>query len=191
MVLKNSGRKIVFNNIDEVNWSELRQAHGDAGHVPEAIKGLIASDPKVQEASYWKLDNHIVLQGDLYQAAFYVIPFLIEILKSNIQSGRNYVYDLLFEIANGCAPDEVSCVYDGLNLPLTDACKRVIADNINTYLAEVANASSDCRESALDLLISLEEQQDKIISKLSDVRNKENNSSFRSKLEEAIAEIEG
>jgi hypothetical protein len=181
----------VFNNIDEVNWSELRQAHGDAGHVPEAIKGLIANDPKVQEASYWKLDNHIVLQGDLYQAAFYVIPFLIEILKSNIQSGRNYVYDLLFEIANGCAPDEVSCVYDGLNLPLTDACKRIITGNIDTYLAEVANTSSDCRESALGLLISLEEQQDKIISKLSDVRDKENNSSFRSKLEEAIAEIEG
>jgi hypothetical protein len=132
-----------------------------------------------------------VLQGDLYQAAFYVIPFLIKILKSSIQSGRNYVYDLLFEIANGCAFDEVPCTYDDTNLPLTVACKRAITDNINVYLTEVANTSSDCRESALNLLISLEEQQDKVISKLSDIRDKENNSSFRSRLEAAIAEIEG
>mgnify|MGYP000571271690 CR=1 FL=1 len=181
----------MLDEIEKINWTELKQAHGNSGHVPDAIRGLISGDRKEQEASYWKLDNHIVLQGDLYQAAFYVIPFLLEILGSKVKSGRSYAYDLLFEIANGFAPEETICVYDGVSLPLTEACKNAVVGGVDLYLGEVSDISSVCRENALDLLISLEEQIDHIVISLNTIKDKETDSEFRCKLEEAIAEIDG
>jgi len=180
----------MFSDIEKIDWSILKQAHGDSSHVPTAIKGLISSDIKEQESSYWKLDNHVVLQGDIYQAAFYVIPFLIEILKSSIFHGRGYVYDLLFEIANGYAPEEVLCDYDGKMYPLTEACKKAIADDFDVFVAEVANQLSDYRENALDLLISLEDNKEGIVAELSVVRENEIDFEFGVKLDEAISEVQ-
>lgn len=194
-VLGNMGQKTrilnMFNEIQNINWADLKQAHGNSVHVPEAIKGLISNDEKEQEASYWKLDNHVVLQGDLYQAAFYVIPFLLEILVSKIKFGRNYVYDLLFEIANGFAAEEATCVYDGVALSLTDACKTAVLGGVDLYLEEVTDTSSLCRENALDLLISLEVGSDKVITRLNAIKDQEADLDFRLKLEEAISEISG
>lgn len=181
----------MFNEIQEVNWADLKQAHGNSEHVPEAIKGLISNNENEQEASYWKLDNHVVLQGDLYQAAFYVIPFLLEILVSKIKIGRKYVYDLLFEIANGFAAEEATCVYDGVELSLTDACKKAVLGGVDLYLEEVADISSLCRANALDLMISLEEDSDRIITRLNEIKAQEADLDFRLKLEEAISEISG
>lgn len=181
----------MFNEIDNINWARLTQATGNSEHVPSAIKGIISNDEKEQEASYWKLDNHVVLQGDLYQAAFYVIPFLLEILAATIQSGRRYVYDLLFEIANGFAPKEVSCDYDGVTLTLTEGCKRAVAGGLNLYLEEVSNNNSACRENALDLIISLEVFAGNVIPRLIEIKDREASPEFQEKLEEAIAEING
>lgn len=179
----------MFSEIDKINWTLLKQAHGESSHVPKAIKGLVSPNPKEQEDSYWKLDNYVVLQGDLYQAAFYVIPFLIEILKSTSFNGRKYVYDLLFEIANGYAVEEVLCNYNGKDYPLTEVCKKSIADNFKIFLAEVANQSSDFREDALDLLITLEKNRNEIVTELQIIRKNEIDSKFSNKLDEAITEI--
>jgi hypothetical protein len=181
----------MFNDMEKISWANLKQAHGSSEHVPAAIKGLISDDEKEQEASYWKLDNHIVLQGDLYQAAFYVIPFLLEILAANIRNGRSYVYDLLFEIANGFAPEEVPCDYDGVTLTLTEGCKRAVAGGLNLYLEEISDNNSICRENALDLIVSLEEHVGSAVSRLIELKGKEINREFQAKLEEAIVEING
>lgn len=179
----------MFSDLDKVNWAKLSQAQGTSEHVPDALKSLISDDDKEQEASYWKLDNHVVLQGDLYEAAFYVIPFLLEILATAIRNGRSYVYDLLFEIANGFAPEEISCDYDGKTLTLTEACKRAVAGGKGLYLKEVSDSNSDFRENALDLIISLEEYAVDIVPMLKEIRDKETDSEFKAMLEEAIAEI--
>lgn len=179
----------MFDDIDKISWAKLKQAHGNSEHVPSAIKGLVSNDEKEQEASYWKLDNHVVLQGDLYQAAFYVIPFLLEILAASIRNGRSYVYDLLFEIANGFAPEEVPCDYDGVTLTLTEGCKRAVADGLHLYLEEISDSNSVCRENALDLIVSLEEYAKNAVPRLIELKDKEVNPEFQSKLEEAIAEI--
>ena len=179
----------MFDEIGKINWAELKQANGYSGHVPEAIKGLISADKLDQEASYWKLDNHVVLQGDLYQAAFYVVPFLLEILASKVKNGRAYTYDLLFEIANGFALEETPCVYNGDTLPLTEACKSAVVGGVDLYLNEVSNISSTCRENSLELLVSLGERAEYILINLQKIEGEETDSYFRSKLKEAIVEI--
>lgn len=122
-----------------------------------------------------------------------MIPFLLEILAKNIRSGRSYVYDLLFEIANGFAPEEVPCDYDGmtltLTLTLTEGCKRAVAGGLDLYLEEILDSNSDSREHALDLIVSLEECVVDVVPRLTEIKNKETDSEFKAKLEEAIAEI--
>lgn len=181
----------MFDKIKEIDWDDLKQVNGGSGHIPGAIQGLVSDDESVRESSYWALDNHVVLQGDIYQAAFYVIPFLLEILASEIISGRGYVYDLLFEIANGFEIEESECTYEGVVLPLTEACKKSVSGGVSLYLDEVADTSSLCRENALDLLISLEEDSDEILAKLNEIKTSEADLNFRLKLEEAISEIGG
>lgn len=70
----------MLEKINKIDWKGLRQAHGDADHIPEAIKGLLSEDEQISERSYWLLDNYVVLQSDLHEAALYVVPFLLEIL---------------------------------------------------------------------------------------------------------------
>ena len=182
----------MFETIKDVNWSKLDQAHGKSDHIPEAINGLVSNDKDIRDASYWKLDNYIVLQSDLYEAAFHVIPFLIEILDSDIQHGRNNIYDLLFEIANGSAPDDIKCVYHGEETELTTACHSLILNHEKVYLDEISNVFSLSRMKALELLVSLTENTEKKISFLSDILNKENmKSELRTHIIKAISELDG
>ena len=180
----------MFEQLHNIPWENLKQASGLSGHIPDAIQGLVSHDLDEQEQSYWQLDNHVVLQGDLYQSAFYVIPFLIEILTSETTSARSYAYDLLFEIANGYAPKECLCKYDNSDMPLTEACKKSIADAFKIFLDDVANPMSKNREDALNLLISLKWHIDEIVLNLSGIKDKETNAEFCAAIEEAISEIQ-
>lgn len=179
----------MFEQLYNIPWAKLKQASGLSDHIPDAILGLVSHNLDKQKQSYWQLDNHVVLQGDLYQSAFYVIPFLIEILKSEMISARNYAYDLLFEIANGYAPKECLCKYKGTDIPLTKACKKSIADAFKIFLDDVKNPMSKSRKDALNLLISLEWHIDEIVLNLSVMKNNESNAEFRAAIEEAISEI--
>ncbi|KZN57909.1 hypothetical protein [Pseudoalteromonas luteoviolacea] len=105
----------MFNSINSINWDELQLADGKATHVPGALSDLVSGDSKKEEDAYWKLENHVVLQGDLYESAFYILPFLFEIIRSDVSHGRKRVYDLLFEIANGYEAQEVSCMFKGVS----------------------------------------------------------------------------
>jgi len=148
----------MLESIRSIEWMKLKQAHGDASHVPEAVEQLISDDEEKREKAYWELDNNVVLQSDLYEAAFYIIPFLLEILRSNIAVGREHVYALLAGIANGFAPEAATILINGKRIPLSIACRNMVLDHINIYLDEVQNQASDYRDSALDLLMSLSEK---------------------------------
>ena len=141
---------MIFDSINKINWRELRQAHGDSTHIPNALHDLISGNPQKEEDAYWKLDNHVVLQGDLYEAAFHILPFLYEVLESEVTSGRERIYDLLFEIANGYEAQEVSCELNGENLSLTEACRKSIVQQKELYIAEVSDHTSNYRSKALE-----------------------------------------
>lgn len=179
----------MFESINKIEWDNLKEAEGTSSGVPNALRGLISEDPEIQKASYWKLDNHVVLQSDLYEAAYYVIPFLLEIIKAGGRSGRNYVYDLLYEIANGYAPDDSLCVHNGQELPLTDACRKAVSDGIDLYFSELGDKSSAGREKALELLISLGESEKTILPRLNALLALEEESEFRKLLEEGVSKL--
>jgi hypothetical protein len=180
----------VFEKMNGIDWRNLQQAHGTASHVPEAIKGLVSEDERVRERSYWLLDNYVVLQSDLYEAALFVVPFLLEILSSEIEHGRDLVYDLLFEIGNGYAPPEVSCKgLNGETVSLGEACRDAVLEGLNIYLGEVKTVDSKARLKALELLASLNEIEDTIRIELEDILSKEENGAFRVELKRVVKEM--
>src|SRR5438128_80126 len=95
---------IAEEDLRAIPWSQKSVASGKADHVPEALAGMVSPDERLRERSYWRLDNEVVLQSDLYDAAYFVIPFLIQYLLERVPHGRDRVYDLLIEIGRGFAP---------------------------------------------------------------------------------------
>jgi hypothetical protein len=147
----------MFEKLESVMWEQYATAHGDARHIPEAIRSLVSEDESVRNAAYWQIDNHVVLQSDLYEAAPYVVPFLLEILAGRFRSGRDRLYDLLWEIANGKAPVEVQSDIAGSNHPmaLEKACRMEVLKGMETYLKDAADPDPLVRKKATDLISSL------------------------------------
>ncbi|MCP4536765.1 MAG: hypothetical protein GY832_06430 [Chloroflexi bacterium] len=163
----------ILKNLGKVSWKELRQAHGNASHVPQAIRDLVSERAHVRKSAYWKLDNFVVLQGDLYEAAAYVPPFLISILKSSVPHGRDLVLDVLYEIGNGCAIlgeklriqiDSQGRIneYDPDDAPtIQHACRKAVLEGVEYYLREL-ETSSPSNRAASQLVSSLPEQEEAI-----------------------------
>lgn len=59
------------------DWSALRCAGGPATDVPQELRGLLAAtNGEERRKHYWKLDNNVVVQGNLYEAAVPVVSVL-------------------------------------------------------------------------------------------------------------------
>jgi hypothetical protein len=156
----------VFARLDQIPWSELQQAHGHAGHVPAAVRGLLSEDEREVTAAYWRLDNAVVLQSDLYEAAAYLPDILIELLDHATPAGKAAILNLLFEIGNGFAPSDRRLRFlttaDGKLTPITagpgpslqETCRRGVAAGIGRYRQELQNPDLRVRRAASDLVAS-------------------------------------
>jgi hypothetical protein len=135
----------------------VRTAHGTAVHLPAALEGLLSPDPTTREKSYWSLDNNVVLQADLHEAAYFVIPFLLEALRIRVPFGRDRIYDLLFEIGNGYAPDDVTCTtLDGNIVPLRLACHSAVRSGREIFQRDLEDTDPIIRSRAAELLESFQ-----------------------------------
>jgi hypothetical protein len=142
-----------LSELSAIPWTEKSVASGNAANVPQALAGLLSPDETVRDRSYWQLDNEVVLQSDLYEAACLVVPFLIRFLSERVPHGRDRIYDLLYEIANGDAPSTVACcTTEGEELPLKEACTRELKKGLTVFLRDTSDENPLIREKAKDLL---------------------------------------
>ncbi|HET9646778.1 MAG TPA: hypothetical protein VFP34_00920 [Microlunatus sp.] len=152
----------ILPGLHDVPWASLRTAHGTAESIPAAIRGLASATSDADaDHWYWKLDNHVVLQGSLYEAAYAVIPFAISIVDSSApEFTRAHAYDLLVEIARGVVgdPSHASVVApSGATEPLDRACLEQIVTARDRYVADLQGDESTVRRKALDLIVSLDD----------------------------------
>lgn len=179
-------------NYHKIAWEKLEQAHGDASHIPKALDELISRNPRKRINAYWSIDNHVVLQSDLYQAALIVAPVLIEMLKEpETLHGRDLIYDLLYEIGNGWAPESEKYlnIHNEL-VPLKTGCREEVIKGLAIYLEEIKNIKSKARSKALELLVSFEEAGEKVLPELKNLVPGETDIDFKNELLAAIHEIE-
>jgi|GEM_PF-1659042 len=144
---------IAAENLRAIPWSQIPVASGKADHVPQALAGLVSPDKRLRERSYWQLDNEIVLQSDLYDAAYFVIPFLIQYLRERVPHGRDRIYDLLIEIGRGFAPPTSLCrTTEGDSVPLQDACAREILKGFRVFLRDAGDPDPRVAAKARELM---------------------------------------
>jgi len=90
---------MVLEQIQDESWDELSVLSGNAEHVPSAVLGLLSTNKVYFEKSYWKLDNYVVVQGDLFSAAALLPKYLEEVvIKAKY---KEQVIDLIWQIGSG------------------------------------------------------------------------------------------
>ena len=124
-----------------------------AEQVPEALIGLLSPDEETHNRSYWRLDNEVVLQSDLYEAAYYAIPILVQMLADRVPHGRERIYDLLYEIANGYAPATNLCrTRDDRLVPLREACAKELTSGVDVFNRDANDEDPRIGAKARDLM---------------------------------------
>lgn len=91
--------------LDAIDWRAAKTAVGDAVAIPQAMADLFAAGTEeAAKSAYWShLDNEVVVQGQLFEAAGLVIaPVLTELSAGSLSPAARYrSVELLVEIALG------------------------------------------------------------------------------------------
>ena len=131
------------------NWSRLR-AQGTATGVPQAMAALqAASSQEEADRAYWQIDNTVVVQGALYEAAVPTARCLVTILPRCTAVARPQILELLGQLAMGKPdPSEVELG----NGDLQSCCIVEISRGVAIYFDLLENGSDDERALCVDLL---------------------------------------
>jgi hypothetical protein len=136
--------------IERYDWSKLRP-EGSASQVPHALRELqLAATESEALAAYWKIDNTIVVQGQVYQAALAAVPCLLGVLLRCTDAARRHVLELLVQIGSG---EAAACEIELDEADLVQRCLQEIARGLPIY-ADILEHTVDADECAfcVDLL---------------------------------------
>lgn len=73
----------MLDNLDDIPWSTLEHAYGDAGDIPNVIRALVSGDPDKREWAQDMLDMGPFHQGSIYSCTPFVVRVLLQILQEN------------------------------------------------------------------------------------------------------------
>ena len=145
-----------------VPWHQLRDDVGTAEGVPGAIRDLLnATSAEDAERAYWRLDNRVVVQGQLFEAAPWVVgPLLVGLTRPRPAFVREQVANLLVEIACG-GPHESEPV-DADGVALDARCQAELRRGLSLFYALVDDPVPMVRLGALDLLDAVEDNRERM-----------------------------
>ncbi len=86
-------------HLDDIPWATLHHAYGTAEDTPTHLRAMCDPDDDVFEQAMEALWASICHQGSIYEASYYVIPFLVEILDEAPESRRERLLMFLAELA--------------------------------------------------------------------------------------------
>ena len=143
----------MLEDLESVNWRELRHWWGTAEDIPELIRGLAAPEKAQREAAYSLLLERIDHQQELCQASSAVAPFLVELLDEEIEDKHLIVY-LLTDLACGG-------YYDSLSKHWSDEAYAKVVMHKSRYEQLRTHPDNKVREAIEELLLALERRKDK------------------------------
>jgi HEAT repeat protein len=98
---------MLLDGLDDVPWSELTHAYGNATDVPALIRSLVSADDAEREHALHELFGNIWHQGTVYQATIYALPFLIDLLRDPLSPDREALALLVASIIAGRGYSEI------------------------------------------------------------------------------------
>ncbi len=151
-------RSLATLEIERIDWSSRRTVGGFAVAIPGALKALLeARTAEDATKAYWKLENHVVVQGQLFDAALAVVPVLLAALA---EPSPGYVrvtcVELLFQIVHGEA--HTLEVVAG-NAALGAQCRDAAREGLWLLYRELL---SEQREGAREVIEVIERSPDRL-----------------------------
>lgn len=129
------------------DWSCLQEIGGTAQGVGAALLDLLAA-PTSQMASdaYWRIENHVVVQGELYQAAEVCTAVLVAAFADERpRHVRICALDLLFQILSG-SPSPTA----GTPSDLLERCQSAAREGLWGLVREAVSGEHDAAWEVLE-----------------------------------------
>lgn len=92
-------RFTVLENLNSIDWKNIRHSHGSAERFPEWIRALRSDDPETREKARHNLREYSLHQGTIYEVTRYLPPFLIELVAAPDTPDRHLLLDHLSAMA--------------------------------------------------------------------------------------------
>ncbi len=74
---------MALEGIDDVDWTSVTHAYGEATDVPDMLRALLSDEAKQREQAIYDLFGNIWHQGTVYSATAKATPFLYELLTTS------------------------------------------------------------------------------------------------------------
>lgn len=140
-----------------IDWSKIQTISGYATVIKIAIETLTSEDKNERIWAKGIIDNNAIRQGDLYEAAYYIIEPLLEIIEDKNCIDYDLPIELLYQVAHGYAPKvELITIRENNTeetLPLGEACRRKFMELEGRLRAiDLSHATERDREALQELL---------------------------------------
>ena len=146
-----------------VEWSTLRDITGTTDNTGKALRNLLSA-PTADAArqAYWQLENHIVAQGTVFEAAVPATMVLMAALAGELPIHvRIAVLDLLYQILSGTADATEVAAGNGSTV---DRCRNHAREGLWGLVHESINGPEETREAARDVLRTIAARDDLFLS---------------------------
>ncbi|GAA0648927.1 hypothetical protein GCM10010174_85500 [Kutzneria viridogrisea] len=122
--------------IERYDWDSMPVMGDRSEQVPLNLFGLIAADSEsAVEEFYWGLENVVVVQGQLFEAAPAVVSVLLASLVGELSpSARRMILELLFQLVSGESDEEA---IERGNPELGAACREQARLGISVLYSEL------------------------------------------------------
>jgi hypothetical protein len=173
-----------------VDWSAVRSMPGGSGFVPQSVaRLLLAESEEDAAAAYWELDNRVVVQGQLFEAARWIVAPLVSALQVRLAPpSRRRVVDLLVEIALG-VPDQSEC--EAGNEELGEACRQEIKQGLWCFYGLLDDDDARVRIGAIDVLDAVDSDRRRLARVMAEVGSHDHDPDVRARAVEAGREAIG
>ena len=138
--------------LDRIDWTKVEEASGSAASIPLAFRSLLmATNLEEIKRAYWKLENHVVVQGRLYEAAAYIVPAICASLAQPDRPllVRTWVLELLFQICNGYYVEDGPST---ANADIVARCKNTSRRSLWLLYGELVKQQVKITENIIKLL---------------------------------------
>lgn len=145
-----------------VDWSKLREIRCSFGerfvsadYIPSVMKGILnAKTSEEVEKLYWKIENNVFVQGQLFEAAEYLIPVLIaSLMEVKEEFIKIWILELIFQIVAG-VPDQSEIALG--NSGLGERCRAKAREGLWILYETLVNENSNNSELAFEILQRIE-----------------------------------
>jgi len=98
----------MLETLNQFNWNSIHHAYGAAGDIPPLIRSLLSQQKENRQKAIEELDNLIHHQGTLYEAAFYVAPYFVELLNNSDTPDKDIIAASFADLAKDITQIEES-----------------------------------------------------------------------------------